>query len=67
MASLLADTWQREYLEMYGFVRAWIALALAQSNTLLLRGARDHEGWLQKCPVMEDGAGMELLQPWRDA
>ena len=52
MASLLADAWQREYSEMCGFVRARMALALARSNTLLLRGARDHEGWLRKRPTM---------------
>eukprot|EP00957_Ditylum_brightwellii_P032590 2469921-Ditylum_brightwellii.AAC.2 len=64
MASLLAVAMQREYSEMCGFVRARMALALAQSNTLLLRGERDHEGGLRKHLVMEDGAGMELIQPW---
>eukprot|EP00957_Ditylum_brightwellii_P158340 12052504-Ditylum_brightwellii.AAC.1 len=44
MASMLAIAWQREYLKMCGFVRARMALALAQSNTMMLRNARDHEG-----------------------
>eukprot|EP00957_Ditylum_brightwellii_P162978 12410380-Ditylum_brightwellii.AAC.1 len=43
-----------------------MALALARSTTLLLRGERDHGEGLRKRPVMEDGAAMELLQPWRE-
>eukprot|EP00957_Ditylum_brightwellii_P202475 15330321-Ditylum_brightwellii.AAC.1 len=61
MASLLAIAWEREYSEMCRFVRARMALALARNNTHMLRSARDHEGRLIKRPVMEDGAGMELL------
>eukprot|EP00957_Ditylum_brightwellii_P028900 2183584-Ditylum_brightwellii.AAC.1 len=63
MASLLTEAWQRKYSEMCGFVSARMTLALAQSNTLLLRGARDHEGWMWKRPIMEDRAVMELLNP----
>eukprot|EP00957_Ditylum_brightwellii_P050689 3842872-Ditylum_brightwellii.AAC.1 len=66
MASLLAVAWQREYSEMCGFVKARMALALAQSNTLLLRWERDNEGGIRRCQVMKDGAGMEILQPWMD-
>eukprot|EP00957_Ditylum_brightwellii_P122535 9344438-Ditylum_brightwellii.AAC.1 len=63
MASMLAIAWQREYLEMCGFVRVQMALALARSNTMMLRNARDQEGKHARRPVMEDDAGMELLKP----
>ena len=66
MAALLAQSMQREYSEMCGFVRARMALALARSNTHLLRGARNHDNRLPKIPIMEDGAVMELMTPYRD-
>eukprot|EP00957_Ditylum_brightwellii_P152359 11598815-Ditylum_brightwellii.AAC.1 len=47
MASLLVKAWQREYLEMCGFVRARMVLALAQSNTFLLQGEQDHREGLE--------------------
>eukprot|EP00957_Ditylum_brightwellii_P007881 596850-Ditylum_brightwellii.AAC.1 len=61
MASLLATAWQREYSDMCGYVRAQMALALVRSNTMLLRNPRDHKGRPNTRPVMEDGAGFELL------
>ena len=66
MAALLAQSMQREYSEMCGFVRARMALALARSNTHLLRGARKNDNRLPKIPIMEDGAVMELMTQYRD-
>eukprot|EP00957_Ditylum_brightwellii_P076779 5835480-Ditylum_brightwellii.AAC.1 len=66
MALLLAQSMQREYSEICGFVRQRMALALARSNTLLLHGARDHSNQLRRRPDMEDGAGIELLRPRQD-
>ena len=35
---LLSNNMKREYLEMCGFVRAWVSLAVVRSNTPLLLG-----------------------------
>eukprot|EP00957_Ditylum_brightwellii_P159105 12109363-Ditylum_brightwellii.AAC.1 len=66
MASLLAQASVREFSEMCGFVRARMALALAQTNTMMLRDARDKEGKLRQQPAKEDGAGLELMRPHRE-
>ena len=58
VASLLATKWNRRYSEMVGFVRGWMSLAVIQSNTMLLRGARAGRAWK---PEIEDGAGVEAL------
>eukprot|EP00957_Ditylum_brightwellii_P192411 14648368-Ditylum_brightwellii.AAC.1 len=65
MASMLAIAWQRKYSEMCRFVRAPMALALARSNTMMLRNARDHQGKHARRQVIKDGVGMELLKPHR--
>jgi hypothetical protein len=66
LASLLANKLKREYPEMCGFVRARMAMAVVRSNSLLLRGARDHEARIWSRPEMEDGAALSLMRPWRD-
>eukprot|EP00957_Ditylum_brightwellii_P021940 1654784-Ditylum_brightwellii.AAC.1 len=63
MTSMLAIAWQREYSEMCGFVQARMALALAHSNTMMLRNAQDHKGKHARQTKMEDSTGMELLKP----
>ena len=63
IALLLSNNTKQEFLEMCGFVRAWMSLAIVISNTLLLYGARDKETYNQKRPNMEDGSVMALLAP----
>ena len=46
LSLLLSNNLKREYLEMCGFIRAWMSLAIVISNTLLLRGARDKEVYI---------------------
>jgi len=41
LAGLLSKKWNRTYSDVCGFVRARMALALARSTTMCLRGARD--------------------------
>ena len=53
IASLLATKWDRRYSEMCCFVRRRIALSIARSTTLLLRGDRA-TSWRRRAP--EDGA-----------
>ena len=56
ITSLLRARWGREYIDLEGFVRAKIAMAVVRSNTLLLRGA-----WLKrpKWTPFVDGAALE--------
>ena len=42
---LLSIKMKREYLEMCGFVRAWMSLAIVISNNRLLHGARGKEAY----------------------
>ena len=51
---------------MCGFVRAWMSLSIVIYNTLLLHGAKDKYMYIQKMPILEDGAVMALMVPWRD-
>ena len=66
LASLLSNNPKQEYLEMCGFVRAWMSLSIVIYNTLLLHGAKDKYMYIQKMPILEDGAVMALMAPWRD-
>ena len=43
LASMLSNNLKRKYLEMCGFVRAHISLAIVRSNTLLFQGTRDKD------------------------
>ena len=65
LALLVSNKLKQVYLEMCGFVRAHMSLAIVRSNILLLRGARDKETYIRQIPNLEDGAVMALLAPWR--
>ena len=42
LASVLAKKWGRSYSDMANFIRTRMSLAIVRSNTLLLRGDRNH-------------------------
>ena len=65
LALLLSNNLKREYLEICGFVRAWISLAIVISNTLLLCDARDKEAYIPQRLNIEDVSVMAQLAPWR--
>ena len=65
LVSMLNNKLKREYLEMCGFVRYWISLAIVRYNTLLLRGARYKEAYIRQRTNLEDGEVMALLAPFR--
>ena len=52
-------------MEMYGFVRARVSLAVVISNTLLLPGAREKESYILQRPDPADGAVMSLITLWK--
>ena len=62
---MLINKMKREYLEMRGFVRAWVLLVVVRSNTLLLRGSKEKEAYIHQRPDMADGEAMALIEPWR--
>ena len=66
LALLLSNNLKWEYLEMCGFVRARMSLAIVRSNTLLLAGARNKDAYILQRPDLEDGAVMSLFAPWRE-
>ena len=63
LASLLSNKLKREYLEMCGFIRAWVSLAIVGSNTLILQGAMDNEAYIRQRPNLEDGLVIALMAP----
>ena len=65
LASLISNKQKREYLEMCGFVRARISLAIVRSNTLFLHGTRDKEVYTRHITNLDNIAVMALLAPWR--
>ena len=65
LASLISNNLKQEYLEMCGFVRARMSLAIVISNTLLLRGSIDKDAYIFQRPDMEDGEVMALFAIWR--
>ena len=65
LAALLSYKLKQEYTEMCGFVQARMSLAIARSNSLLLRGPRDKGARIWQRPDLTDGALMALLAPWR--
>ena len=65
LASMLCNKLKRGYLEMCGFVRASISLAMLRYNTFLLRGARYKEAYIRQRPDLAYGGVMALLAPWR--
>ena len=66
LALLRSSNIKREYLEMCGFVRDRMSLAIVRYNKLLLCGARDKDEYIRHMPNMEDGAVIALLAPWWD-
>ena len=52
-------------MQMVGFVRARMSLAVIRSNTLLLRGELGNWGLMGRIPFWECGAGVELAGVWR--
>ena len=65
LAALLSYKLKQEYLEICGFVRARISLAIVRSNSLLLRGLHDKGARIRQQPELTDGVVMPLLRPWR--
>ena len=63
VATLLSYKLNWECLEMCGFVRAQISLAIVRSNSLLLRGPCEKEARIQQLPELTGGAVMSLLAP----
>ena len=54
-----------EYLEICGFIRAWMSLVIVRSNILLLRGTRYKEAHIYHRLDLENEVVMALLEPWR--
>ena len=65
LAALLSYKLKQEYLEMCGFVRARMSLAILRSNSLLLRSPWYKVACVRQQPELTDGAVMAPLAPWR--
>ena len=65
LASLLSNNLEQEYLNICGFLRAQISLAIVRSNTLLLRGSRNKEAYICQRLDLIYGALVALLDLWR--
>ena len=65
LAALLRYKLKREYLEMCGFVKARMSLAIMSSNSLLLCGPWGKAARIRQRPEMMDGVVSSLLAPWR--
>ena len=65
LAAIISYNLKREYLEMCGFVKARMSLAIVRYNSLLLRGPRDKGEHIRQQPELVDVAVMALLAPWR--
>ena len=65
LAALLSYKLKWEYLEICGFVRARMSLAIVRSNTLLLHGPQDKDERIRQCPEMTHETVMVLIAPWR--
>ena len=63
LAGLLSYNLNWEYSEMCGFVRARMSLAIARSNSLLLRGPHEKGACIRQLLELTDGAVMALLAP----
>ena len=61
LASLLSTKWKRTYPAVCCFVRSRMALALARSTTICLRGCRDPTARIRS-PEWESGSGMSLYR-----
>ena len=65
LAALLSYNMKWEYLEMCGFVKAMMSLAIVISNSLLICSPRDKDACIHQKPDLTDGGVMELLVSWR--
>ena len=65
LASLLSNKLKRGYLEMCGFIRARMSLAIVTPNTLLLCDTRYKEAYIIQRQDLEDGEVMVLIALWR--
>ena len=65
LAKLLSYKLKQKYLEICGFVRARMSLAIVRSNSLLLRGPCNKGARIRQQTELTDGAVMPLLTPWR--
>ena len=61
LALLLAGKWRRHYSDTCGFVRSRIAISLARTVSMCLRGSRNPSAHVSR-PHMESGAGLRLYQ-----
>ena len=65
LAPLLSYKLKWEYLEMCGFVRANMSLAIVRSNSLFLRGPCDKGARIRQRPELTDGVLMAVISPRR--
>ena len=65
LATLLNYKLNREYSEMWSFVKAKMSLAIMRSNSVLLRVPREKSARIRKRPELTDGTVMAMLAPWR--
>ena len=65
LATLLSYNLKREYLEMCGFLKARMSLAIVRLNSLLLCGLWDKEACIWHRYDLTNGAVTALLVPWR--
>ena len=63
VASNLANQWHRPYSQMVNYVRMRMRIALARSNSLLIRGSRDRE---PKRPFIQSGSALAGRQTWEE-
>ena len=63
LASNLANKWHRPYSQMVNYVRMRMRIALARSNSLLIRGSRDRE---PSRPFVQSGSALVGSQTWTE-
>ena len=65
LAALLSYKLKWEHLEVCGFVRGRMSLAIVRSNSLLLCGPCDKGVRIWQQPDLTDGSVMALVAPWQ--
>ena len=65
LAALISYKLKREYLEMCGFVRVRMSLAIVSSKSLLLCGPHNKGARIHNLPELMDWPVMALLEPRR--
>jgi hypothetical protein len=61
LAAMLSAKWHRSYSEVCGYVRSRLAISLARTTSLCLRGARDPTARASH-PTWDNGAGLGLYR-----